>query len=147
MGLYIKVRGIKDMDKEQLKQLRYLKNEIKMLKEQIENLDYTITTDSVRGSSPYFPYTEHSIKITGVDTEDYNRKARRLKRKLSRRIEELIDLVEETNEYIENIDDSLIRQIISLRYINGLTWQQVAAHIGGNNTADSVRKVAERYLK
>ena len=147
MGLYIRVRGIKDMDKKQLKQLRYLKNEIKILKEQIENLDYTITTDSVKGSSPYFPYVEHSIKITGIDTEDYNRKTRRLQRKLERRVEELLDLVEETNDFIESIDDSLIRQIISLRYINGLTWEQVAAHIGGNNTADSVRKVAERYLK
>ncbi|RXI57426.1 RNA polymerase subunit sigma-24, partial [Clostridium tetani] len=38
-------------------------------------------------------------------------------------------------------------QIISLRYINGLTWEEVATNIGGNNTADSVRKTAERFLK
>lgn len=134
------------IDKNQLKQLKHLKSEIKILKEQIENLDYTITTDSVKGSTHSFPYIETHFKITGIDYEDYNRKTKRLQRRLQRRIDELMDLVEETNEYIENIDDSLIRQIITLRYINGLTWDQVAANIGGNNTADSVRKMAERFL-
>ncbi len=135
------------MNKEQLSQLRYLKGEIEILKKQIEDIDYTITTDSVKGSSPYFPYTERNFLITGVDYQGYDNKLNRLQRKLSRRIDELIDLVEETNDYINNIDDSLIRQIITLRYINGLEWKQVAASIGGNNTADSVRKIAERYLK
>ena len=135
------------MDKEQLKQIRYLKNEIKILKKQIEDLDYTISIDSVRGSNPSFPYTQRSFTIEGIDCEDYNRKIRRLQRKLNRRAEELLDLVEETNDYIENIDDSLIRQVITLRYINGLTWEQVAAHIGGGNTADSVRMMHDRFLK
>jgi len=96
--------------------------------------------------TPDFPYEERNFKITGIDYETYNKKLNRLQKKLSRRVKELIDLVEETYEYIDNIDDSLIRQIISLRYINGLTWEQVAAHIGGNNTADSVRKATERFL-
>lgn len=135
------------MDKKQLKQLRYLKSEIKILKEQIENLDYTTTKDSVKGSDQEFPYVQRTFTITGIDYEDYNRKVRRLQRQLQRRLDELIDLVEETNSYIENIDDSLIRQIISLRYINGLTWDQVAASIGGNNTADSVRMLCDRFLK
>lgn len=134
------------MNKEQLSQIRYLNSEIEMLKKQITDLDHEIVTDSVRGSSKYFPYTERSFVITGIE-ESYNRKVRRLQRKLNRRLEELMNLVEETNEYIESIDDSLIRQIIALRYINGLTWQQVAAHIGGDNTADSVRMACNRFLE
>ena len=53
----------------------------------------------------------------------------------------------EINRYVENIDDSLIRQIIILRHVNGLTWEQVAASIGGNNTADSVRMMHDRFLR
>lgn len=135
------------MDKEQLKQLKYLKSEIKILQRQIEDIETITTKDSVKGSLSEHPYIETHFKIEGVDYKSYNRKVKRLQRKLSRRMEELIDLVEETNEYIESIDDSLIRQIIALRYINGLTWDQVAASIGGNNTAESVRKAAERFLK
>ncbi len=48
--------------------------------------------------------------------------------------------------YIASIDDSLIRQIISLRYVNGLNWTQVAMYIGGGNTADSVRMIHNRFL-
>ena len=118
-----------------------------MLQKQIDDLDYTITKDSVRGSTHNFPYIQTHFKIEGIDYEDYNHKSKRLQRQLQNRLNELINLVEKTNTYISNIDDSLIRQIISLRYVNGLTWDQVAAHIGGNNTADSVRMMHDRFLK
>lgn len=118
-----------------------------MLKEQIENIEPTVVTDTVRGSSPYFPYIEQSFKIEGIDYEDYNRRIRRIEKQLRRRLDELVDLMEEANKFIDSIDDSLIRQIITLRYIDGLTWNEVAARIGGNNTAESVRKAAERFLK
>ena len=48
--------------------------------------------------------------------------------------------------YIAGIDDSLLRQIFTYRFINGLPWRQVAACIGGGNTADSVRMACYRYL-
>ena len=50
-------------------------------------------------------------------------------------------------EYIEGINDSLVRQIIALRFIDGLKWRQVAEHVGGNNTEDSVKKACYRYIK
>lgn len=135
------------MTNEELLQLKYLKSEIRILKEQIENINFNIVTDSVKASSRFFPYTEHNVLITGIDYDGYNNKLNRLQRKLNRRVEDLLDLVEDMNDYISNIDDSLVRQVLTLRYINNLSWNQVACHIGGNNTADSVRKVAERYLK
>lgn len=49
--------------------------------------------------------------------------------------------------YIAGIDDSLLRQIFTYRFINGLPWLQVAACIGGNNTADSAKKQVYRYLQ
>ncbi|GAA0083147.1 RNA polymerase subunit sigma-24 [Clostridium sp. CTA-6] len=134
------------MNKEELKQLRYIKSEIESIKKQLSDLDYTVATDKVRGSSSHFPYVQRSFTITGVDYEEYNKKVERLRRKLNKRIKELINLVEKTNEFIEDIDDSLIKQVISLRYINGLTWEDVANSIGGNNTSDSVRMLCNRFL-
>ena len=49
--------------------------------------------------------------------------------------------------YIAGIDDSLLRQIFTYRFVNGLPWLQVAACIGGGNTADSVRVACKRYLE
>lgn len=133
--------------KQQLRQLRWLKSEIKLLREQIENLEFALVTDMVRGSHREHPYTERSFRLIGIDADEYQRKTAKLKKRLEQRADELIDLVSEINKYVENIDDSLIRQIIILRHVNGLTWDQVAAHIGGGNTGDSVRKMHDRFLK
>ena len=48
-------------------------------------------------------------------------------------------------EYINNIDDSLIRQIIFYRHISCMTWNEVATAIGGN-TENSVKKIYSRFL-
>jgi len=53
----------------------------------------------------------------------------------------------EINEYIETIDDSLLRQIITLRHVNGLTWDQVAASIGGGTRRTVVRMMHDRFLE
>lgn len=50
------------------------------------------------------------------------------------------------NQYIAGIDDSLIRQIVAYRFVDGLPWRQVAFHIGGGNTEDSCRMALNRYL-
>lgn len=49
-------------------------------------------------------------------------------------------------EYIQTIPDSQTRQIFVLRFCYGLSWQQVANHIG-NNTRDSVRMIVRRYVR
>ena len=113
------------MTRQKLKQFRHLKSEIKLLQEQILTLESEIVTDKVRGSLPHHPWVETSFKITGFDRIEYAQKMDKLKRKLQRRVDDLIDLVAEINEYIETIDDSLLRQIIC-QHVNGLTWDQVA---------------------
>ncbi len=49
--------------------------------------------------------------------------------------------------YIAGIPDSLTRQIFTLRFINGLSWVQVAHGVGGGNTEASVKMICYRYLK
>ena len=49
------------MNKDQLRQLRHLKSEIRLLKQQIDNLESEIVTDRVRGSDVEHPYIEKDI--------------------------------------------------------------------------------------
>lgn len=130
------------MDKEQLKQIAYLKTEIETIKKQIDELENITLSDKVKGSSSHYPYVERSFTIEGIDTG----RVGKLQRKLQRKIDDLMDTVEETNLYIDNIKDSLIRQIISLRYISGLPWSQVANSLGQGYTEDSVRMICNRFL-
>lgn len=48
--------------------------------------------------------------------------------------------------YISGIPDSLTRLVFTLRFVNGLSWNQTAENVGGGNTADSVRMRVYRYL-
>jgi len=83
-----------------------------------------------------FPYTQRSIKIEGLTDIDECRVY-----KLRSEIADTVKLIELKQEqsileynrlsrYICEIPDSEMRQIMSLRYINGLSWHQVARHIG-----------------
>lgn len=48
--------------------------------------------------------------------------------------------------FITNIEDSFIRQIFYMRYIRKFSWNRIASFTGGYNTADSIRKLHNRYL-
>lgn len=48
--------------------------------------------------------------------------------------------------YVRDISPHYVREIIRLRYIEGLAWEQVADCIGGNNTGSGVRMIARRWF-
>lgn len=47
---------------------------------------------------------------------------------------------------INQIDNSRMRRLITLRYIEGLSWVQVARKMGKHHTADGCRMAVERFL-
>jgi len=134
------------MTRQELKQVRYLKREIRLLQEQITAVESEIVTDKVTGSDPEHPWTDRAFIIRGLPGER-NEKLLRLRDRLERRMEDLQDLRAEIFAWVEGIEDSLLRQIIILRHVNGLGWRQVAREIGGGNTADGVRMLHDRYFE
>jgi len=122
--------------KDLLKQYRSLGKEIELLEHQL--LTQRSEADTVVGSMKAYPYISRVITIHGISERTTDRLERRKCRLIAER--------ERIEEYIDNITDSFIRGIISMRYIEGYEWSQVAQNFGGNNTPDSVRKAAERYF-
>lgn len=49
--------------------------------------------------------------------------------------------------FFDSIEDLQTLQMFELKFKHGYTWEQVAAHIGGYNTKDSVKIRCHRYLK
>lgn len=66
---------------------------------------------------------------------------------ISMKLAEISVAEREIFEYICSINDSQMRRIMRLRHIELKNWLQVANAIGGNNTADSVRKMHDRFLQ
>jgi len=100
----------------------------------------------VTGSDPEHPWTDRAFIIRGLPGER-NEKLLRLRDRLERRMNDLQDMRAEIFAWVEGIEDSLLRQIIVLRHVNGLSWRKVAREIGGGNTADSVRKMHDRHFE
>jgi len=49
-------------------------------------------------------------------------------------------------DYAGTIADCFTRILFRLRFIQGLTWKEIAAAVGGRNTANSVKARITRYL-
>jgi len=115
------------MTKFDLKKLKDLNKEILILQRQMINIEVktNIISDTVKGSSPRFPFTEHVIKVSGVDVAGYERKVARIHKSLAKRIREALDKKAEILEYIEDVEDGEVRNILTLRYSECMTWEEI----------------------
>ena len=123
----------------QLEQIYYLTKEKQMWEDRLRELpDITaVRYDNIGASnsgvsSPVQQIVEQREKIREI---------------ISAKLVEISFVEREILEYICSIDDSLMRQIMTHRHIELKSWLQVANAIGGNNTADSVRKMHDRFLQ
>ena len=113
------------MDRDKLAQIKDMLKEIESLKKQLTLLEIKTTTDSVRGSSPFYPYIQHTITITGIDDTDFNRHVAHIKAELKDKIDLIMDKVAQANAYIATVKDADTRIILQCRFINNMTWEQI----------------------
>ena len=143
------------MDKKIMIQYADLQEETKDLRKRIEKTKYQIAqlekqgivSDTVRGSRQ--DGTIGPIKITGFPDRDYHKRANTLNRQLmllQEKEDELLELTNEAELYIESIEDSRIRRIFRYRYLDDMSWEKVARTMGGGNTADGCRSAHDRYI-
>jgi hypothetical protein len=140
------------ISKEILIQYADLQQECAEVREKIEKLEQQIAKieeegaviDKVKGGEGGL----QSFKIEGFPYPEYTRKKSLLfmrKATLTGLEMELLETLNQVEEFITSVSDSHIRRIINLRVIEGLSWNQVAMRIGGN-TEDSVKKAFYRFM-
>jgi len=128
--------GKQGMTRARLGQYRILCRELALLEDRIKAQGYV--SDSVRGSTTEPHYTEHAIKITGIDAHAM----RRLQRKRTAALQERAII----ERYVDGVQDGMLRVLITARYIRGASWAEVAKEAGGNNTRDGVRMMVKRFV-
>lgn len=128
------------------KESKEIRGRIEKLEEQIERIESQgAVVDKVSGGEGGI----QSFKIEGFPYPEYSRKKTLLyarKATLSELELEIIETLNEVESFISTVKDSHMRRIITLRVVDGLTWNQVASKIGGN-TEDSVRKAFDRFME
>lgn len=130
------------MTRERLSQIFYLEKEQKMWEEKLRELEAAslIKGQEITGM-PFANTGETSDKVMSLVIRKQTIVA------IIEEIQERIDAQkEEIYEYINTIEDSLLRQIVVYRCVSCMNWVQVANRIGGGNTAESVRKIYERSI-
>ena len=60
---------------------------------------------------------------------------------------ELMETINQVEEFISSVDDSMMRRIINLRFIEKMPWGKIANKIGGGNTEDSIKKAFYRFME
>ena len=128
------------------KESKEIRGRIEKLEEQIERIESQgAVVDKVSGGEGGI----QSFKIEGFPYPEYSRKKTLLyarKATLSELELEIIETLNEVESFISTVKDSHMRRIITLRVVDGLTWNQVASKISGN-TEDSVRKAFDRFME
>lgn len=123
----------------ELSQLYHLNREIEQEKSRLRELETAATDTSAKISG--LPHVGGLSDKTAIAAQIADSKAV-IEAKIALSVVEYNRL----NRYINSVEDSLTRQILSLRFVNGLSWNQVAASIGEGYTACSVRQIARRYI-
>lgn len=123
------------MTKERLKKINDIKKQIEIIKKELCNLDREgICCDRVTGSSHNFPYIKRHYTIEGYSQRYYKKQAI-LYKKLSVLNEELINERLEIEDWLEGVKDNTLNLILRLKYINGMTWEQIGKELGYSSRA------------
>ncbi len=125
---------------ETLKEIPHLKRRLKDLKEEMK--DFSGYSVACIGKTK-----ERSISYPDGRMMSIIERRDSLKKTMEQVYLKYLNALEENMQIIESIEEVKIRNIFTARYVHEKTWSQVAQLIGGKATADSVKKIHDRYLK
>ena len=122
---------------EKLNEIKELSKTINALKRRLAvTKAKSISTTSSLSGVPRAPGISDKVGNSVADIDEIKRKIHNARRRRKR-----------LKVYIYCIDDDYMREIMISKFIDGDTWEGIAAEIGNGNTKDSVRKSCERFLE
>ncbi len=129
------------MTKKELSQLYYLKKEIKEQQKRLSELEALATSCTAKITG--LPNGNGvSDKIANYATEIAD-----LKSLLDLNLKKCFYELNRLDRFISSVNDSEMRIILTLRYSQGLSWQQIAQNMGVLGDGSTERKKHNRFLK
>ena len=158
------------MTEKELSKLYWLNREVELNKRQLAYLQAEIERDkdsllamrrSLDGlASPKLDGMPHGSDVSSP-VENTVQQIMKLEEALRRKHDAMVNLQalistrqtlivlerDRLERYIGAIDDSIMRQIFTFRFVDGLRWDNVAANMGDGYNAEAIRKAVYRYIK
>lgn len=140
------------MDKSILEQYCDLQEEIKGVRRRISDLEKAIKVmeekgyseiDTVKGGSGGIQH----FKIEGFPYEKYSKRKTLLyaRKSILETLEfDLLEMTNDVEEFIATVPDSKIRMILTMRFIDGLSFEQIGDRLNYDRT--SVSKKLDKFM-
>ena len=123
------------MTKHELQQLKYYDNELRILRKHLKQLEEQIGCGAlVQDGMPKGNKIGRPVENQAIELAEMTKCIQEQEQKIQ-------DIKNEVWPFVSSLNDSLLRQIIILRFIDGKSWQRVADDIGGGITSDGCRKI------
>ena len=122
------------MTKKELGQLCYLNREIEQDKLRLIELESVAMGSVARITG--LPHSTDLADKTALAAEIAD-----LRNEIEAKIKLTIVQFNRLMRYISSVDDSFMRQVLTFRHVNGFSWGQVAANVGGGNTELGIQRV------
>lgn len=123
-----------------LRNYQKYKREILFLKVELEEM---LTTDAGIGNSVIFDYQKgypRPQSVVGFDYDLYEHRKGVLEHRETQ--------VKAIEQWINAIEDGQVRCVFHMRYINGMSWVQIAERTGYGGREDYVRRhIRDKYLE
>ena len=129
------------MTRKEITQIYYLNKEVEKLQEDLRKMR------SAGLQSPKLDGMPRAAGGVGDPTASRAVSEADLEKKIEHRLKRIQRLRKKIWDYTDEIYDPLLRMIIEYRCISLCSWDEVAANVGGGNTADSVRKRFNRHFR
>ena len=128
------------MTKDRLQRVYHLNNEIKMWQRELDDLSNksltgTQNTNGISGNGKVDRVGEYAARKTDIE------------KIIEARLLELQIARDEIIRYIDDIPNSLIRQIVYYRSCSLMKWKEIAKYIGEGYTEESLRQIYSRFLR
>lgn len=128
-------------------EIEEIENNIEKLREKLDRINKEGNVkDAVKGGDGGIR-TFHVEGFPVADEDEVRYLLRKRIRILKERQDKARELVVSVEKYLNTLDDSRMRRMITYRYIEGYPWWKVAQHMGKQYTEDSCKKQMERFLK
>ncbi len=141
-----KSRSILEQYSDLLKERDETRTRIRMIENKLDRINREGNVrDAVKGGLG----NEQTFYIEGfpvADEDELKYQLNKQKRILSERESNIRDKLEAVEAWLNDLDDSRMRRLITKRYIENKTWYQVAIEMGKNYTEFSCRKQVERFI-
>ena len=132
--------GEKSLTKKELSQLYWLNREIEEEKRKLSELEAAAAgcTAKITGL-PHVSGVHDKIGDLGILIAEQ-------RNLIDLKVRQSVIEYNRLNRYIASVDDAQMRMILSLRYVNGLSWQEIAANMGQDGDGSTQRKKHDKFL-